>query len=148
MPPCAGKHCPMVQKLRMRIRELEAAITRGPFPSRATCADITKATANYYAMSPIKLLKRDKTPDICQPRMIAMYLCRTMTTASLSTIGRHFGGKHHTTVLHAFRKIDAKRYEQWVTKAIHDISQSVENAIGRREKKCQEQDQLNLNLEI
>ena len=147
MPACAGKHCPTILKLRMRIRELEAAMNRGPFPNRATCADITKATADYYGLSPIKLMKKDKTPEICTPRMIAMYLCRTMTTASLSTIGRHFGGKHHTTVLHACRKIYGARYEQWVAMALRDIGQAVEKLTGRRERKCQEKEQLDLNLE-
>ena len=43
------------------------------------------------------------------PRQIAMYLCKTMTHASLPEIGRSFGGKHHSTVIHSIRKIETLR---------------------------------------
>jgi len=43
------------------------------------------------------------------PRQVAMYLCKTLTHASLPEIGRSFGGKHHTTVIHSIKKIDEMR---------------------------------------
>jgi chromosomal replication initiator protein len=46
---------------------------------------------------------------IAQPRQIGMYLCRQLTTASLPEIGRNFGGKHHTTVLHSITKVERLR---------------------------------------
>jgi len=43
------------------------------------------------------------------PRQIAMYLCKTLTSASLPEIGRSFGGKHHSTVIHSLKKVEALR---------------------------------------
>ena len=52
---------------------------------------------------------RSNTKAIAFPRQIAMYLVKQLTQASLPEIGRQFGGKHHTTVLHSINKIDALR---------------------------------------
>ncbi|MEE8350161.1 MAG: helix-turn-helix domain-containing protein, partial [Acidobacteriota bacterium] len=49
---------------------------------------------------------------VAGPRQMAMYLCRELTESSLPQIGREFGGKHHTTVLHSIRKIERTRSEQ------------------------------------
>jgi chromosomal replication initiator protein len=46
---------------------------------------------------------------VAKPRQIAMYLCKSLTHASLPEIGRSFGGKHHSTVIHSIRKVDAQR---------------------------------------
>ena len=43
------------------------------------------------------------------PRQVAMYLCKTLTTASLPEIGKSFGGKHHSTVIHSIRKVEEMR---------------------------------------
>jgi chromosomal replication initiator protein len=48
------------------------------------------------------------------PRQVAMYLCKTLTTASLPEIGRSFGGKHHSTVIHSIRKVDELRRKDGV----------------------------------
>ena len=46
---------------------------------------------------------------MAKPRQIAMYLCKSLTHASLPEIGRSFGGKHHSTVIHSIRKVEAQR---------------------------------------
>lgn len=70
-----------------------------------TAEDIQKAVANYYKIrtEDIKTKKRVKT--VVVPRQVAMYLCRELTSMSLPEIGAAFGGKDHTTVLHACKKI-------------------------------------------
>jgi chromosomal replication initiation ATPase DnaA len=138
MPACAGKYCMKVESLRRRIQELEAALNRGPFPGRATCADISMATAVYFEMEQIDILKKCNAAELCKPRQIAMYLCRKRTKSSLSTIGKHFGGKHHTTVLHSIREIERGRNEVWIAMAIQDIGKSIDAEMIRRKEPCQQ----------
>ena len=52
---------------------------------------------------------RNNSKSIAMPRQIAMFLCKTLTNASLPEIGRSFGGKHHSTVIHSIRKIEDLR---------------------------------------
>ena len=61
----------------------------------------------YTVYNDLKGKKRTK--NIALPRQIAMYIVKQLTSASLPEIGRQFGGKHHTTVLHSINKIDALR---------------------------------------
>lgn len=138
MAICAGNNCGIILSLQARIRELETALDRGPFPSRANCTDITAATAKYYGLKPEELLRRRRTSDVCRPRMMAMYLARISTGASLTTIGRHFRGKHHTTVLYAIRTIEAAKYEVQTAIAIREIGAAIAkiNESGRNDP-CQ-----------
>ena len=55
------------------------------------------------------LKQRSNSKAIAYPRQIAMYLVKQLTSASLPEIGRQFGGKHHTTVLHSINKIESQR---------------------------------------
>jgi len=55
------------------------------------------------------LRSRNNSKSVAMPRQIAMYLCKSLTHASLPEIGRSFGGKHHSTVIHSIRKIDTLR---------------------------------------
>ena len=55
------------------------------------------------------LKSRNNSKSIAMPRQIAMYLCKALTNASLPEIGKSFGGKHHSTVIHSIRKIEALR---------------------------------------
>ena len=57
----------------------------------------------------LRLKAKNNSRSIVYPRQIAMYLAKHMTEASLPEIGRQFGGKHHTTVLHSVEKIDTVR---------------------------------------
>ena len=56
-----------------------------------------------------ELKSRNNSKSIAMPRQIAMYLCKHLTTASLPEIGKSFGGKHHSTVIHSIRKIEDLR---------------------------------------
>ena len=70
---------------------------------------IQKAVADYYRLKPSDLKSRRSSKSISEPRQIAMYICKSLTTASLADIGRCFGGKHHSTVIHSIRKIEGLR---------------------------------------
>jgi len=66
---------------------------------------IQKTVAKYYGMARIDMLSSRRTAGIVRPRQIAMYLAKSLTLRSFPDIGRRFGGRDHTTVLHAVKKI-------------------------------------------
>jgi len=70
---------------------------------------IQKYVADYYNLKPVDLKSRNNSKSVAMPRQIAMYLCKSLTHASLPEIGRSFGGKHHSTVIHSIRKVDELR---------------------------------------
>jgi len=70
---------------------------------------IQKFVADYYNLKMIDLKSRNNSKSIAKPRQIAMYLCKSLTSASLPEIGRSFGGKHHSTVIHSIRKVEELR---------------------------------------
>jgi chromosomal replication initiator protein len=70
---------------------------------------IQKAVADKLGLRPAQLKEKSNTRQIAFPRQIAMYLAKELTTASLPEIGRAFGGKHHTTVIHSIKKIEQQR---------------------------------------
>ncbi len=77
---------------------------------RITIESILKAVAEHFEMPPTQLKQKSNTRQIAYPRQIAMYLIKDLTRASLPEIGRFFGGKHHTTVLHSVQKIEKLRH--------------------------------------
>ncbi len=74
-----------------------------------TIDHIQKFVADYYQLKMADLKSRNNSKSIAMPRQIAMYLCKHLTHASLPEIGRSFGGKHHSTVIHSLKKIEALR---------------------------------------
>jgi len=70
---------------------------------------IQKHVADYYNLKLVDLKSRNNSKSIAMPRQIAMYLCKSLTHASLPEIGRSFGGKHHSTVIHSIRKVEDLR---------------------------------------
>ncbi|MFN7927289.1 MAG: chromosomal replication initiator protein DnaA [Blastocatellia bacterium] len=76
-----------------------------------TIETIQKVVAEYYNMRVADLKSKSNARNIAVPRQVAMYLCKSLTKASLPEIGREFGGKHHTTVLHSINKIN-ELYDQ------------------------------------
>jgi chromosomal replication initiator protein len=78
---------------------------------RITIDDIQKATADHYGMKQADLLSERRNRAIARPRQAAMWLAKQLTTRSLPDIGRRFGGRDHTTVLHAVRRIEALRVD-------------------------------------
>jgi chromosomal replication initiator protein len=70
---------------------------------------IQKFVADHYAIKLADLKAKNNAKAVAEPRQIAMYLIKTLTAASLPEIGKGFGGKHHSTVIHSLRKIEALR---------------------------------------
>ncbi len=87
---------------------------------RAVCAD--------FSVTLDSLISQRRSRDVVVPRMIAMYLCKTMTPRSYPEIGRAFGGRDHTTVMNAVRKIDAWRKED---PAFNDRLAGIERRLAR-----------------
>ena len=75
-------------------------------PRRVRIEDIQRVVARHFNVSKADLLSSRRTRTIVRPRQIAMYLAKMLTPRSLPEIGRRFGGRDHTTVLHAVRKIE------------------------------------------
>ncbi len=75
-------------------------------PRRIRVEDILRVVSKHYGVSRADLLSSRRTANVVRPRQIAMYLAKTLTLRSLPEIGRRFGGRDHTTVLHAVRKIE------------------------------------------
>ena len=84
---------------------LGAALRGGP-ERRITVDEIQKTVADHFSLKQADLLSERRTRSVARPRQIAMYLCKQHTTRSYPDIGRRFGGRDHTTVLHGVRKID------------------------------------------
>ncbi len=76
---------------------------------RITIDSIIREVAERFNLQPSQIKQRTNARKIAYPRQIAMYLAKELTPASLPEIGRAFGGKHHTTVLHSVQKIDRLR---------------------------------------
>jgi chromosomal replication initiator protein len=67
--------------------------------------NVQKLVASHYGLKITDLKSKNNSPRVAVPRQVAMYLCKVLTKSSLPEIGREFGGKHHTTVLHSVNKI-------------------------------------------
>lgn len=71
-----------------------------------TVKTIIDITATNFNMKPEEILSKKRTQNVALTRQVAMYLCRILTDLSLPKIGEEFDGRDHTTVLHAFKKVD------------------------------------------
>jgi chromosomal replication initiator protein len=74
-----------------------------------TIESVQKAVAEHYSLKVTEIKSKNNSKSVAMPRQIAMYLCKNLTNASLPEIGRSFGGKHHSTVIHSIRKIEELR---------------------------------------
>ena len=92
--------------LEMAEREIRDLI-RPQEPKRIKIEDIQRIVARQYNVSRADLLSSRRTANVVRPRQVAMYLAKALTLRSLPEIGRRFGGRDHTTVLHAVRKIES-----------------------------------------
>ena len=87
---------------------------------------VLRAVASFFSLKPAQLKTKNNSRPIAVPRQIAMYLCKELTSQSLPQIGRDFGGKHHTTVLHSVRKIDAlRKNNSEISAAVNTIMKSL-----------------------
>lgn len=138
----------IAKRLRSNVRELEGALNRvianANFTGRAITIDfvrealcdllalqeklvtidnIQKTVAEYYKIKMADLLSKRRSRSVARPRQVAMALSKELTNHSLPEIGDAFGGRDHTTVLHACRKIEQLREES------HDIKEDYSNLI-------------------
>jgi len=138
----------IAKRLRSNVRELEGALNRvianANFTGRAITIDfvrealrdllalqdklvtidnIQKTVAEYYKIKISDLLSKRRNRSVARPRQIAMALSKELTNHSLPEIGDAFGGRDHTTVLHACRKVKSLREET------HDIKEDYSNLI-------------------
>jgi chromosomal replication initiator protein len=138
----------MAKRLRSNVRELEGALNRvianANFTGReitidfvrdalrdllalqdklVTIDNIIKTVADYYKIKVSDILSKKRTRSVARPRQIAMSLSKELTNHSLPEIGNAFGGKDHTTVLHAVRKVLELRAES------RDVMEDYKNLI-------------------
>lgn len=139
-------------KIKSNIRELEGALIRIVAYSSLTNREISvdlatealkdiisnkqnkqitidiiqDTVANYYNLRVEDFKSQRRTRNVAYPRQIAMYLCRKLTDMSLPKIGEEFGGRDHTTVIHAYEKIsDALQKDETLQSAINDITKKM-----------------------
>ena len=91
---------------RTLAQEAMRSVSRLSEENSISIARIQKAVADHYKLSVDNLRTRSNMRQILVPRQIAMYLCKRLTKKSYPEIARHFGGKHHTTVIYSVEKID------------------------------------------
>lgn len=89
---------------------------------RVSIDAVVRVVADRFGLQPSQLKQRTNARQIAFPRQVAMYIAKDITAASLPEIGRYFGGKHHTTVLHSIQKIEKERAKD---QALNALIQSV-----------------------
>ncbi|HKX84266.1 MAG TPA: chromosomal replication initiator protein DnaA [Pyrinomonadaceae bacterium] len=123
----------MASQIRSNVRELEGSLVRlvaisslrgvpiskmlaqdamkniidAERPEGLTIERIARTVASHYRMTVEELKSKNNSRAVAVPRQVAMYLCKRLTKSSFPEIGREFGGKHHTTVMHSVEKIEA-----------------------------------------
>jgi chromosomal replication initiator protein len=91
-----------------------------------TIQRIQKAVAASYKITVAELISKSNAQQVSRPRQLAMYLCKQLTKHSYPAIGRAFGGKHHTTVMHSYAKVDSlRRRDAQIQKLVSDITESL-----------------------
>ena len=139
----------IAKHLRSNVRELEGALTRvlafaqfhgreitletakealkdivGAYNRQITVENIQKMVADYYKLKVADLYSKKRSRAIARPRQIAMWLCKEVTPHSYQMIGESFGGRDHTTVLHAVRTVeDLRSKDQQINHDIHVLLQ-------------------------
>lgn len=94
--------------------------------SSVSTETVLRAVATFFSLKPAQLKAKNNSRPIAVPRQIAMYICKELTNQSLPQIGKDFGGKHHTTVLHSIRKIDSlKKKDSDISAAVNSIMKSL-----------------------
>jgi chromosomal replication initiator protein len=117
---------------RALTEELVSEVLDGLYPASVgashSIADIQLAACEQFGVSEQELLSSTRVERVAQPRQLAMYLARELTSESLPAIGRRFGGRDHTTVLHAWRRIEKRLATDTATReAVHKLRTRLEN---------------------
>ena len=95
--------------------------------AKVTMDAVLKAVAERFQIKPSQLKEKSNTKKVVYPRQIAMYLIKELTDASLPEIGRVFGGKHHTTVIHSVNKIAKERHiDPELNRLLHSLMDSLQ----------------------
>jgi chromosomal replication initiator protein len=98
-------------------------------PQPRSLAEIQAAACQHFDLSPEELVSQSRAARVIWPRQVAMYLARELTGESLPAIGRHFGGRDHTTVLHAWRRTTAKiNTDSTSRQAVDSLREQLEKA--------------------
>jgi chromosomal replication initiator protein len=93
---------------------------------KITIESIQRAVAEQFGMRVAELKQKNNSRSVVVPRQIAMFLAKQMTEASLPEIGRQFGGKHHTTVMHSIGKIDElKRTDKDLNRTLTKLTETL-----------------------
>jgi chromosomal replication initiator protein len=93
---------------------------------KVTIESIQKAVAEQFGLRLVEIKAKNNSRAIVYPRQIAMYLAKHLTEASLPEIGRQFGGKHHTTVLHSVEKIEeARKTDKDLNRLINKLTEQL-----------------------
>jgi chromosomal replication initiator protein len=142
----------MASKTKSNIRELEGALIKliayssltgtpinlpmaqqvlrhmvGQQERKVTIDAIQKAVAEHFGIKQSQLKEKSNAKNVVFPRQVAMFLVKELTTASLPEIGRAFGGKHHTTVMHSIAKIERLRQsDPDLNRRIHGLIDSLQ----------------------
>lgn len=94
---------------------------------RVTIDSIQKAVGERFQIKQSQLKEKSNTKKVVYPRQVAMYLVKELTDASLPEIGRAFGGKHHTTVIHSINKIEKQRHvDPELNRLLHNLMDSLQ----------------------
>jgi chromosomal replication initiator protein len=95
---------------------------------KITIEAIQRTVSEHFGMKVSELKQKNNSRSVVVPRQIAMYLAKQMTEASLPEIGRQFGGKHHTTVMHSIGKIDEeKRTDKDLNRTLNKLMETLNN---------------------
>jgi chromosomal replication initiator protein len=96
-------------------------------------AEIQQVVADFFCIQPMEMGSPRRAREVARPRQIAMYLSKQLTHRSLPEIGRHFGGRDHTTVIHAVRTIETLRQTDYdVETSIQTLLKRVALAVAER----------------
>jgi Bacterial dnaA protein helix-turn-helix len=111
LPPAAQTRPERLKKIHAPIKTWFWIVDEinPPHPLKLSIEEIQNAVERHCKVGHIELISARRTADVVRPRQIAMFLARRLTASSLPVIGRKFGDRDHTTVLHAVRKIEALR---------------------------------------
>ena len=102
-------------------------ITKEDEPGVITIQQIQKLVASTYKLTSEELVSKNNSRNIAHPRQVAMYLCKHLTKHSYPEIGRAFGGKHHTTVIHSVEKIESLvATDETLQRLISELSESLQ----------------------
>jgi chromosomal replication initiator protein len=147
----------LASNISSNVRELEGSLTRlGAFASLNKCAitvdfarevlhsvlreksrvitieSIQKAICDFFDLRPSELRSKKRTKSVALPRQVAMYLCRRHTGASFPVIGDRFGGRDHSTVIHAANTVERRMQEDTNFRAtVERIERMIETSIGQ-----------------